>query len=98
MFAQLTRVLFVTGLALSSFSNAAFAQVIRVTLLGTGSPPPMMNRFGPSFLVGAGDKKFLFNAKGVDSTCARGWDSETFQRAGRQCGTDIIDNCSSRYS
>lgn len=40
----------------------AFGQEIRVTLLGTGAPPPVMNRFGPSILVEAGGRKFLFDA------------------------------------
>ena len=34
----------------------------RVTLLGTGGPPPVMHRFGPSTLVEAGGAKFLFDA------------------------------------
>jgi len=34
----------------------------RVTLLGTGAPPPALNRFGPSTLVEVGDQKFLFDA------------------------------------
>jgi len=33
-----------------------------VTLLGTGTPPPLVNRFGPATLVEAGDKMFLFDA------------------------------------
>lgn len=37
-------------------------QTIRVTLLGTGSPAPVMERFGPSILVEAGEQKFLFDA------------------------------------
>jgi len=41
---------------------AAQGQQIRVTLLGTGCPPPVMNRFGPSTLVEAGEQKFLFDA------------------------------------
>jgi ribonuclease Z len=41
---------------------AAQAQQIKVTLLGTGCPPPVMNRFGPSTLVEVGDQKFLFDA------------------------------------
>jgi len=47
---------------------AAFAPVIaqgqqiKVTLLGTGCPPPAMNRFGPSTMVEAGGQKFLFDA------------------------------------
>ena len=34
----------------------------RITLLGTGAPPPRMDRFGPSTLVEAGGKKFIFDA------------------------------------
>ena len=34
----------------------------RVTLLGTGAPPPRMDRFGPSTLVEAGGHKFIFDA------------------------------------
>ena len=41
---------------------AAQGQGIRVTLLGTGCPPPVMNRFGPSTLVEAGGQKLLFDA------------------------------------
>jgi len=41
---------------------AAQEQGIRVTLLGTGCPPPVMNRFGPSTLVEAGSQKLLFDA------------------------------------
>jgi len=37
-------------------------QTIKVTLLGTGSPVPVMERFGPSILVEAGEQKFLFDA------------------------------------
>ena len=38
------------------------AQDMKVTLLGTGCPPAVMNRFGPSTLVEAGEQKFLFDA------------------------------------
>lgn len=34
----------------------------RVTLLGTGAPPPRLDRFGPSTLVEAGKQKFIFDA------------------------------------
>ncbi len=34
----------------------------KVTLLGTGSPAPRTDRFGPSTLVEAGDQKLLFDA------------------------------------
>ena len=40
----------------------AQGQEIKVTLLGTGCPPPVMNRFGPSTLVEAGGQKFVFDA------------------------------------
>jgi len=33
-----------------------------VTLLGTGAPPPVLDRFGPSTLVEVGDHKFIFDA------------------------------------
>jgi ribonuclease Z len=42
--------------------NNVQGQNIKVTLLGTGSPPPVINRFGPSILVEAGELKFLFDA------------------------------------
>lgn len=51
-------VLFVAAVA----TVAAQGQPITVTLLGTGCPPPVMNRFGPSTLVEAGEQKFLFDA------------------------------------
>jgi ribonuclease Z len=58
-FARVTRlVLAVTAL----IPATATGQNIRVTLLGTGAPPPVMNRFGPSTLVEAGGQKFLFDA------------------------------------
>lgn len=34
----------------------------RVTLLGTGAPPPRVDRFGPSTLVEVGGEKFIFDA------------------------------------
>jgi len=36
--------------------------VIKVTLLGTGTPQPIMERFGPSILVQAGNQSLLFDA------------------------------------
>ena len=36
--------------------------LFRVTLLGTGAPPPRLDRFGPSTLVEVGGKKFIFDA------------------------------------
>lgn len=52
-----------TALFISALLPVAMqAQGIKVTLLGTGNPPPVMNRFGPSTLVEAGGQKFLFDA------------------------------------
>ena len=34
----------------------------KVTLLGTGAPPPRLDRFGPSTLIEAGDQKLLIDA------------------------------------
>src|SRR5438132_3601801 len=51
------------ALVLSIVASAAVqGQEIKVTLLGTGCPPAVMNRFGPSILVEAGAQKFLFDA------------------------------------
>jgi ribonuclease Z len=36
--------------------------LFRVTLLGTGAPPPRLDRFGPSTLVEAGAEKLVFDA------------------------------------
>src|SRR3954465_11453779 len=35
---------------------------IKITLLGTGTPPPLMERFGPAILVQAGTETLLFDA------------------------------------
>jgi ribonuclease Z len=43
------------------FPVAAQGQAMTVTLLGTGAPPPVMNRFGPSTLVEAGGERLLFD-------------------------------------
>lgn len=52
-----------TALVLMALVPATAAgQDIRLTLLGTGAPPPVINRFGPSILVEAGGQKFLFDA------------------------------------
>lgn len=47
---------------LALLTHRAQAQDMKVTLLGTGSPAPVMNRFGPSILIEAGKHKFLFDA------------------------------------
>lgn len=53
------------SIASAVLAVAAPAQNLKVTLLGTGSPQPRMDRFGPSILVEAGEKKLLFD-------CGRG--------------------------
>ena len=40
----------------------AYGQEMTVTLLGTGCPPAVMDRFGPSTIVEAGGHKLLFDA------------------------------------
>jgi ribonuclease Z len=49
----------------AALAVTASGQNLRVTLLGTGSPQPRMDRFGPSILIEAGEKKLLFD-------CGRG--------------------------
>jgi ribonuclease Z len=44
-----------------AFSVGTRTQTIKVTLLGTGAPPPVMDRFGPSILVEAGSQKLIFD-------------------------------------
>lgn len=44
-----------------SGQTAAPTPAIRVTLLGTGSPIPRIERFGPSILVEAGGERMLFD-------------------------------------
>ena len=45
-----------------SQSNPPSADEFRVTLLGTGSPAPVMRRFGPGVLVQAGGKNLVIDA------------------------------------
>ena len=40
----------------------AYADIMTVTLLGTGTPRPEISRFGPAVLVEAGRQKLLFDA------------------------------------
>ena len=49
-------------LVIASASAIAQVQGIKVTLLGTGSPAAVIDRFGPSILVEAGGQKFIFDA------------------------------------
>src|SRR5436190_24118844 len=50
------------GFWLVLLASAAWGQAIRVTLLGTGTPRPMIERFGASILVQAGKENLLFDA------------------------------------
>lgn len=61
---RVTRVCRAVGVALlvSVMAPVGARAQLRVTLLGTGCPAAVMNRFGPSTLVEAGDQKFLFDA------------------------------------
>ena len=56
----------------TTFVAAAHAQTLKVTLLGTGNPRPVMERFGPSILVEAGHEKLLFD-------CGRGATQRIYQ-------------------
>ena len=60
-FRRLTVIVLALGLAPFVVSEAD-AQVFRITLLGTGSPSPRPNRYGPATLVEAGSKILLFDA------------------------------------
>ena len=46
------------ALAQDSAESSAFT----ITLLGTGSPPPSIERFGPSTLVEVGNQRLVFDA------------------------------------
>ncbi len=59
-------------IAAVAFGLPAFSQNLKVTLLGTGAPRPVMERFGPSILVEAGKEKLLFD-------CGRGATQRLFQ-------------------
>ena len=46
-------------------SSPAKSQAFVVTLLGTGTPQPLMDRFGPGILVQAGTETLVFDADAV---------------------------------
>lgn len=68
--ARFSFTLLISLFALISFSQTTtgkdstndHAPVIKVTLLGTGTPQPTMDRFGASILVEAGNQTLLFDA------------------------------------
>jgi len=55
-----------------SLAGPAHSQNLEVTLLGTGYPRPVMERFGPSILIEAGKEKLLFD-------CGRGVTQRLYQ-------------------
>lgn len=57
---MLKRILFV--LIVSLYASASSADFIKVTLLGTGSPRPNVDRYGPAVLVEVGGKNLLFDS------------------------------------
>jgi ribonuclease Z len=56
----------------ASFAATSCAQNLKVTLLGTGAPRPVMSRFGPSIFVESGKEKLLFD-------CGRGATQRLYQ-------------------
>ena len=62
----------IAGMLLLLAPALAQAQNLKVTLLGTGNPAPVMDRFGPSILVEAGEEKLLFD-------CGRGAAQRIYQ-------------------
>ena len=61
---------FIAVVALLAVTSCA--QDLKVTLLGTGNPRPVMSRFGPSILVEAGKEKLIFD-------CGRGATQRLYQ-------------------
>jgi ribonuclease Z len=55
-----------------AFCPTVQSQNLKVTLLGTGYPRPVMERFGPSILIEAGKEKLLFD-------CGRGATQRLYQ-------------------
>src|SRR5688500_7351884 len=56
------RCLWALLLGLSVLSCTVQGGVLRVTLLGTGGPPPDPKRSGPGVLIEAGQQRLLFDA------------------------------------
>ncbi|MES2685655.1 MAG: MBL fold metallo-hydrolase [Pseudomonadota bacterium] len=78
--------------AAMTMSGAAFSQAVpppvsadefRVTLLGTGSPAPVMRRFGPGVLIQAGGKTLLID-------CGRGTTQRLLQSGLRLGQVDAL--------
>ena len=79
----------ISGLLSMGAGTGALAQVatfddeIRVTLLGTGTPVPLLSRFGPSTLVQAGGETLLFD-------CGRGATQRLWQLGIRFGSVDAL--------
>jgi ribonuclease Z len=58
---SINRYLAILSICLAAASSAARGQDFKVTLLGTGSPLPIPERFGAATLVEAGKEKLLFD-------------------------------------
>jgi ribonuclease Z len=71
-------IFWVAHLGLTATAQPLAADEFRVTLLGTGSPAPAMNRFGPGVLIQAGGKNLLID-------CGRGTTQRLWQ-AGLKLG------------
>lgn len=52
---------FLASIALLLFSLNVYADALEVTILGSGTPVPNIERFGPSTLIEFKDKKYLFD-------------------------------------
>lgn len=72
-----------SSLAPPALPGPLAAGEMRVTLLGTGSPPPVMERFGPATLVQAGGVNLLFDA-------GRGVTQRLWQRRVRLGAVDAV--------
>jgi len=59
---MLTKLIVTASIVLTTAMGAHAQETFRVTLLGTGTPNPRIDRFGPATLVEAGDQKLLFDA------------------------------------
>ncbi len=73
----------VAGAAFAQTPPPAAADEFRVTLLGTGSPAPLMRRFGPGVLVQAGGKTLLID-------CGRGTTQRLMQSGLRLGQVDAL--------
>jgi ribonuclease Z len=60
--AQLNTATVVIGVLAAFSAGAAEKSDFEVTLLGTGTPPPLMHKFGPATLVQVNGRTFLFDA------------------------------------